>query len=164
MSSFRFYSTSASLNSSSSISMITLSFSLKISLISGPSIFSSNTNSNLFSGQSSLTTCLRYEKCSGGGNIGSTTNLRAFSSIDGISLAKRGDDSSKQGLVFTSIRKTLKFSSIMKSSPYTSKVLILLFGSILPQVALIQSVDNFLIYGRMSLSNWTLREPWFLSR
>ena len=60
---------------------------------------------------------MRYEKCSGGGKIGSTVSLKAFSSIEGISLASKGDDSSKQGFVFTSIRYTLKSRSIMKSRP-----------------------------------------------
>ena len=57
--------------------------------------------------------------CSGGGNRGSTATLNAFSIMDGISLAKRGQQSSKQGLVLTSISQVLNCSSIMKSSPNT---------------------------------------------
>ena len=41
---------------------------------------------------------------SGGGKRGSTESLKALSSIAGIILAKRGQESSKQGLVFASIR------------------------------------------------------------
>jgi hypothetical protein len=51
----------------------------------------------------------------------------------------------------------LKFSSIIKSRPYTSKVLNLLLGSTLPQTALKQSVVSFFIWGKMSLSKLILR-------
>jgi hypothetical protein len=47
--------------------------------------------------------------------------LSAFSTIVGIILLNSGQDSSRQGFVFTSISQTLKFSSIMKSSPNTFK-------------------------------------------
>ena len=49
--------------------------------------------------------------------MGSMTSRRALSIMDGIIRARSGADSSKQGFVLTSIRKTLKVSSIMKSSP-----------------------------------------------
>ncbi len=56
---------------------------------------------------------------SGGGNMGSIAilnnfiYLKTFSIIFGISLAKSVEDNSKQGLVLTSIKKTLKSSSII---------------------------------------------------
>lgn len=55
----------------------------------------------------------------GGGNKGSRPIFRAFSIIEGIILARRGEDNSRQGFVFTSISQTLKFWSIMKSKPKT---------------------------------------------
>lgn len=87
----------------------------------GPSTFSSKTRWNLFSGQISCTTCFFWLHPSGGGNNGSATILIAFSSMLGIRRASKGLDSSKHGLVLTSIRNTLKSSSIMKSSPKTYK-------------------------------------------
>ena len=45
--------------------------------------------------------------------------LRAFSTIFGIIRASKGAESSKHGLVFTSIIQGLKFWSIMKSNPNT---------------------------------------------
>ena len=53
--------------------------------------------------------------------MGSTAILKAFSSIEGMIRAKRGLDSSRQGLVLTSMIQTLQLSSIMKSSPKISK-------------------------------------------
>ncbi len=49
--------------------------------------------------------------------MGSTASRIEFSSIDGIKRASKGEESSRHGLVFTSIKKTLNCSSIMKSSP-----------------------------------------------
>jgi hypothetical protein len=57
----------------------------------------------------------------GGGKMGSIATLKAFSTIAGMILAKRGQESYKQGLVLTSMSQVLKLSSIMKSSPNISK-------------------------------------------
>ena len=84
--------------------------------------------------------------------MGSITILKALSNIVGISLASSGLESSRQGFVFTSIRYTLKSSDIIKSSPNTSKVFMRLRGSILLQVARMQSAVNCLNYGRKSRS------------
>ena len=53
----------------------------------------------------------------GGGNNGSNTILNALSITLGNILASNEHDNSKQGLVLHSISQTLKFSSIIKSSP-----------------------------------------------
>lgn len=53
----------------------------------------------------------------GGGNIGSITILNKFSTIVGMILFKSGQDNSKHGFVFASIKNNLKLSSIIKSRP-----------------------------------------------
>jgi hypothetical protein len=58
----------------------------------------------------------------GGGKIGSRAIFKALSSIDGMILPSRELDSSRHGLVFTSINQGLNPSSIRKSSPNTSNV------------------------------------------
>ena len=82
---------------------------------------------NLFSGRISQEgTLFPPPGISGGGNIGSNANLhyrkdviyfKALSTIVGIILPSKGEEASKQGLVFTSIKYTLKLESIMKSYP-----------------------------------------------
>ena len=67
----------------------------------------------------------------GGGNRGSTTSLRAFSIIDGISLSRNGEDVSIKGFVLTSIRYRLNWESSMKSRPKISNEFKRRFGSIL---------------------------------
>lgn len=70
----------------------------------GPSTFKSNTSSYLFSGHGSPMKDFLELKCSGGKNYESNAILREFSSILGISLANKGLDSSRHGLVLTSIK------------------------------------------------------------
>ena len=57
----------------------------------------------------------------GGGNKGSRTIRKAFSSIAGIIDASSPDDSSKQGFVLTSISQGFNCSSSKKSYPKISK-------------------------------------------
>ncbi len=52
---------------------------------------------------------------SGGGKMGSIEILNALSSILGIIFDNTGQDVSKQGFVFISIKLILNSSSIMKS-------------------------------------------------
>lgn len=80
------------------------SFVLKILSKTGPSIILSYTSSNLFSGQASPIKAFLELKCSGGKNYESKPIFSAFSSILGINLASKGLESSRHGLVFTSIR------------------------------------------------------------
>jgi hypothetical protein len=61
----------------------------------------------------------RSEKVGVGGNKGSATIFIVFSSMLGIMRANSGDESSRHGLVLTSIKNSLKSESIMKSSPNT---------------------------------------------
>ena len=100
----------------------------------GPSFGSESSKQSvyLFSGQASPMKAFFELKCSGGKNTPSRPILKEFSSIVGMSLAKRGLESSKHGLVFTSIRYGLNSSQIMKSSPKTSMQLSRRFGSSLP--------------------------------
>ena len=70
----------------------------------GPSILSSYMSSNLVSGHTSPTKHFFWEKPSGGGNSESEAILNELSSMVGMSLARRGLDNSRQGLVLTSIK------------------------------------------------------------
>ena len=67
----------------------------------------------------------------------------------GIILESKGLSVSKHGLVFTSIRLSLKFSSNIKSYPNISKEFNRRFESSLKHVARIVSSISFLIYGMM---------------
>ena len=75
----------------------------------------------------------------------------------GIILAIRVLEISRQGLVLTSIKKVLKFSSIMKSSPksyfylHTSKELSSFNGSIFLKTDFIAISETFFIWGTISL-------------
>lgn len=92
---------------------------------------SSKTNSNFNSYGISLIEYLRLLLKSGEGKTGSNTILNTLSSNSGMILARRGQDISRQGLVFTSINEILKSSSSMKSYPNISNVFYSLNGSIL---------------------------------
>lgn len=59
------------------------------------------------------------------------TYRKAFSIIEGMTRPSKGELSSKHGLVLASMSHTLKFSSIIKSSPNTSNENSFLSGSIL---------------------------------
>ena len=58
---------------------------------------------NLFASKNSSLPTLEYAGSLGGGKIGSTAMRMAFSSIEGMILASKGQESSRQGLVLTSI-------------------------------------------------------------
>jgi hypothetical protein len=76
---------------------------------------------------------------------GSIAILNTESNIDGIILASRGQQTSKLGFVLTSINFIFISSSIMKSYPKISKVLVLLDGSIFFSAALKVSLTSALI-------------------
>jgi len=79
--------------------------------------------------------------------IGSTAILKAFSTIPGMILASKGQESSRHGLVFTSISHVSNFSSIIKSRPKISKECYLNLASIDRCVDFIASVANSIILG-----------------
>jgi hypothetical protein len=79
-------------------------------------------------------------------------------------LESNGLASSRHGFVLTSIKYILNSSSIIKSNPKTSNVLIRLFGSIFPCTALNTSAVSLFIYGNMSLSKQIFRSPKYLSK
>jgi hypothetical protein len=58
---------------------------------------------------------------------------------------RRGQDSSRHGLVLISISQTYKLASIIKSIPNISKLFSSLLGSIPPELARIASVAIFYI-------------------
>ena len=126
----------------------------KILSRNGPSFGSASSKHSvyLFSGQASPMKAFLELKCSGGKKTPSRPILNEFSSIVGMSLASRGHASSRQGLVFTSIRYGLNSSHIMKSRPKISRQFRRLFGSSFPWQALKTSVVNLFIYGTISLS------------
>ena len=84
------------------------------------------------------------------------TYLRAFSTIVGISLAKYGLESSKHGLVLTSIIHGFMSSSIIKSYPKISQEYCFLSGSILRDTALIESLTYSFILGTTSFTKSVL--------
>lgn len=94
---------------------------LRSSSSSGPSTSSSNTSWYLVSVGRAAVRFHQNEK-SFGGNKGSIAIRKELSSIDEITRARRGQGSSRQGLVLHSIRYTLNSRSIMKSKPYISKL------------------------------------------
>ena len=143
---------------------MTLSLFFISSSMTGPSTLWSKTSVNLFSGHGSPKNAFLELKPSGGMKIGSTVILKAFSNMFGISLASNGLESSRQGLVLTSITYSLNSSSIIKSRPNTSKVFTRLLGSSFPWHALKTSVVILLIYGNMSLSKQMFKSAKFLSR
>ena len=58
----------------------------------------------------------------------SRDSRKAWSTACGMILANKGADSSRQGLVLISISQGLKFSSIIKSKPKSSKLCFSLCG------------------------------------
>jgi hypothetical protein len=81
--------------------------------------------------------------------------LNTFSMSCGMILERRLHDSSKHGLVFTSINQGLNYSSTMKSRPSNSKLLYSLRSSRKPYVARTASVPISFIFGRMSTKKFT---------
>ena len=80
---------------------------LSNSINSGPSVSSSKTNWYLVSAGRAAVLLHQKEK-SFGGNKGSIAILKELSSIPEITLARRGQGSSRHGFVFASIKYTLK--------------------------------------------------------
>lgn len=72
-----------------------------------------NIKVNLFMSNKSEANVFVFGNSLGGGNIGSTAILKAFSIIFGIILASKGDESYKQGFVLTYISQELNYSSII---------------------------------------------------
>lgn len=98
---------------------------------------------NLFVSNMSIGNVFVFGMSFGGGKMGSTAILKAFYIIFGIIRANKGDPSSKQGFVLTSINQVAKSSSIMKSNPNISKQNSLFLASISIQVDFMASEALF---------------------
>lgn len=85
--------------------------------------------------------------------MASRVSYKEFSTIFGIREAKRGQESSRQGLLLISISQTSRLASIIKSMPNTSKLLDFLEGSIPPEQARMASVAILYI-------NYTILSFW----
>lgn len=80
---------------------------------------------------SGINTAIVLGNCIVGGNTESTEILKMFSIICGINLSRTGEGIYKHGFVLTYISQGLKWSSMMKSNPNSSKPNLELLGSIL---------------------------------
>lgn len=85
--------------------------------------------------------------------MASRVSYKEFSTIFGIREAKRGQESSRQGLLLISISQTSRLASIIKSIPNTSKLFDFFEGSIPPEQARIASVAILYISYSL-LSSW----------